>query len=262
MKSIKKNLLSSYQLIKKNKRVFATSYAADLLTLALFIILVTVTWVPVVETFDKVQQTMGTIQAADVESISELMQSQSQLTTYISTVVKYLLLFILGGSLIYLLFQGIAWYSAHKLAKHKVKPKIFSLHFLLISGGGFIIFYLISFITNQIYSFANSSPLNLVKYNPFNPITLTFFIVLLYTIMSAYGSCTAQKWYKKFHKTLINKENIPPFLISVVLVFAVNYLMSTIFEAGYIKITLLWAVIIVPLTYSFTRVYFVHSLKN
>lgn len=229
---------------------FLISYLCDTFSIVLFSIALYKTWVPIVSMMDKLKAKMDTVQTLDPTSYSQVLGLQQEFAELASSVIKHIVIFIALSILIYLVFQSISWFIAHRLNNNHPKKSFFGF-FTLHSFIYFALIYAILYINTNIAS----ASVQFFKYNPFNFVTLFIILVLTYILFTLY----AMKHFS--WRKFVELRTLLTGIISFLIVFLSNYLVRIAYQAEMIYLAVVLALVIVPLSLSFVKVFYVHSIN-
>jgi len=196
------------------------------------------------------------------ETLAATLQNQDQLLYHYTSIAYYVGLIAGSILLLWLIFQGINWYIAHRINEHKVNLKRYVFRFCCTTLAGTLLIILVLFLSVRASMFILKSPIPLFDPAIINWISVIFFLWVMYLVFATYGVLHKTS-LKKHHKQLIKLGHIKfaAYIISLAFILVSNLILWKLVFISFLGTVLFGLLITLPL-YTFCRVYIIRVMKH
>lgn len=206
------------------------------------------------------------------EAASAILTNYSAFMNSFYSILKIAALFLMGSLALWLVFQFLSWYTAHLISAGKKtisalkesKPEIISFlsRFWTHSIAGMIVVVGILYASMRISVAFNVSRFDYNLQAGLSALVAIAMFSVLYTLYCGYASPMRDSKCASLQRAIQSARTmIPPFLITIALMYGTGFILSRLLATNLI-IALLFGIIVAAPSFTFGRVLMILSAKK
>ena len=194
-------------------------------------------------------------------SLDKVLLGNADFALQYHEIIKYVGLFILGLTLIWLILRALNWLIAHKIAQTKIASKEFAKRFILFSAIGFALFSAALIACTGMLNYAAYNPLPIINAKTANIIFGLMIISIHYFLTTAFAMPKNSKFTDIKKCVIAAKKILPAYLISNI-ILAILLVIPALMMKNYKWVGLAIAIFVTIPMITITRIYLISVQQN
>lgn len=224
-----------------------------------------------IETFKQAATHIKTAQKIIESQMTELTQAQTPQLNQILTgnidfayqyhqILKYLAVFLLGLTAIWLIIHGITWLITHKITNSKITIKEFAKKYAIFSTIGLLATTLTIIAYSAMLNHATFSPLPIINAKTANILTIILLLTIDYMMTTAFALPQNSK-IRDIKISITKIKQVLPAYATSMLILATGIIMPTlIIQKNHWAGIIITLIITIPLM-TIARTFMINSIK-